>query len=130
MSEQNVPSSLATVALEKEVQEALERVQAMGISVSDAEGVREYLLRFPDMVQMVAEVCKVVREKLPDAQLHLVTYSDPEIEGYDYLVLNARFREYDETTMDRIEEAEASYIDELAKCRGWLLLTTDFVPAE
>ncbi len=125
MSEQNVPSSLATVALEKEVQEALERVQAMGISVSDAEGVREYLLRFPDMVQATVQVCEIVRREIPDAHLSLEVYRDPEIDD-EHLILYARFRNYDKTVLQKIEGAESECEQHLVGKKGWLLVTTDF----
>ncbi len=129
MSEQNVPSSLATVALEKEVQEALEKVQAMGISVSDAEGVREYLLRFPDMVQATVQVCEIVRREIPDAHLSLDVYRDPEIDD-EHLILYARFPHYDATVLQKIRDARGKYRQHLVGKKGWLLLTTDFVPAE
>lgn len=123
MSEHSVASPLAAVALEREVQEALEKVRGMGVKVADE--VRGYLLRFPDMVQATVQVCEIVRCEVPDAHLSLEVYRDPEIDD-EHLILYARFPRYDATVLQRIEGAESQWEPYLVGKKGWLLVTTDF----
>jgi hypothetical protein len=91
----------------------------------DAEEVLEYLLRFPDMLEAVNQVIRTVREHLPEAQLELVVYHDPEIED-EYLVLYARFSQYTSAVMERIRAARRAYSPYIRDKSGWILLTTDF----
>ena len=91
----------------------------------DSEKVSDYLLRFPDMLEAVNQVIRTVREHLPEAQLELVVYHDPEIED-EYLVLYARFLEYDQAVMERIRAARLAYTPYIRGKAGWVLLTTDF----
>ncbi len=118
-------TSLSSLSLK--IREAIGEVQALGIHVENEDAVVQYLLRYPEMASLVVKTCRIVRENLDDAQLTLTHYIDPEIEGYDYLLLKARFEEYASDILDRIEQVESLYLDELAQQQGWLLLTTDFV---
>ena len=92
---------------------------------SDTANVSEYLLRFPDMRETVNQVVRVAREHLPEAQLELVVYTDPEIDD-SYLVLYARFPEYTPDVMERIRAARRAYLPHTRGKSGWILLTTDF----
>ena len=91
----------------------------------DSEKVSDYLLRFPDMLEAVNQVIRTVREHLPEAQLELVVYHDPEIED-EYLVLYARFSQYTSAVMERIRAARRAYSPYKRGKSGWILLTTDF----
>jgi hypothetical protein len=91
----------------------------------DSEKVSDYLLRFPDMLEAVNQVIRTVREHLPEAQLELVVYHDPEIED-EYLVLYARFSQYTSAVMERIRAARRAYSPYIRDKSGWILLTTDF----
>jgi hypothetical protein len=74
------------------------------LATSDTAKVSEYVLRFPDMRETVNQVVRVAREHLPEAQLEMVMYTDPEIDD-SYLVLYARFPEYTPDVMERIRAA-------------------------
>ena len=91
----------------------------------DSEKVSDYLLRFPDMLEAINQVIRTVREHLPEAQLELVVYHDPEIED-EYLVLYARFSQYTSAVMERIRAARRAYSPHIRDKSGWVLLTTDF----
>jgi len=91
----------------------------------DKPNVSEYLLRFPDMRETVNQVVRIVREHLPETQLELGVYTDPEIDD-SYLVLYARFPEYTPDVMERIRAARRAYFPYTRGKSGWILLTTDF----
>ena len=91
----------------------------------NSEKVSDYLLRFPDMLETVNQVVRTVREHLPEAQLELVVYHDPEIED-EHLVLYARFPRYTPAVMERIRAARRAYSPYIRGKSGWILLTTDF----
>jgi hypothetical protein len=52
-------------------------------------------------------------------------YQDPEIDD-NYLVLYIRLKHYDDSVIERLEEAEAEFLNQLVSKRGWIQLTTDF----
>jgi acyl carrier protein phosphodiesterase len=91
----------------------------------DAVSVLDYLLRYPDMRETVNQIVRVAREHLPDAQLELLVYTDPEIDD-SYLVLYARFPEYTPEVMERIRAARRACLPFTRGKSEWILLTTDF----
>ena len=122
--EENTPSLVA------EVDSLLEQLQELGIRFgTQYAGIRSYLLRFPDMIEVVAQVVYTAREHLPEAQLWMEVYRDPENED-EHLVLYARFHQYDERTMERIRSVRKEYRPLLVGKSGWLILTTDFQQPE
>lgn len=121
-----IESSQQTSSLVCEIAAIFSELQTLwGVRIPNPEEVQDYLLRFPDMIDIVSRVVRIAREHLPESDLSLEVYHDPEVEDR-YLVLYARAREYDEAFMDRIEEAEKSFINLLTHKEGWLQLTTDF----
>lgn len=120
---------LGSVSLTRNVEGCVKKIQGMGIHLKNIEGVHEYLLRFPGMIGATMRIAEVVLTHLPDAQLALEVYQDPEIED-SHLVLYARFKEYDQTTMARIREARRECRRYLIARKGWFQLTTDFQPTE
>jgi len=115
------------------VQSTISELQRMGIYVKKSNEIHEYLLQFPDIMEATKRISKASRQRFPGAQLSLEIYRDPEIED-EYLVLYIRFREYDEPIRKRllqgIEDIEAAHEQYLVGKQGWLLVTTDFQPAE
>jgi len=90
--------------------------------------VRDYLLRYPDMTDLLLSVCKMARERFgAPTQLSLEVYHDPEIED-EYLTLYVRQENYDEQILDKVESICAEYEKMIAGRSGWLLVTTDFQP--
>ncbi|HLI48539.1 MAG TPA: hypothetical protein VKV18_07640 [Chthonomonas sp.] len=93
--------------------------------------VEDYLLRFPEMIEVTREVARIAHERLPEAQLWLEINPDPEIED-EYLVIDARFPNYyKESVLERIEAIENETLPLLQNRGGTppslgILLTTDF----
>jgi hypothetical protein len=87
--------------------------------------IREYLLQFVDLAEVVSHAVEAAKQHFPEAQLVLEVYRDPEIDN-EYLALYVRLSRYDDTVMERIAAAEAEYLDRLAGKSGWIQLTTDF----
>ncbi|MBI1927294.1 hypothetical protein HYR99_24015 [Candidatus Poribacteria bacterium] len=96
------------------------------IVIPEPAAIRSYLLRYPDMTELLPPVCKLARERFGvHTQLSLEVYRDSEIED-EYLTLYVRQENYDEHILDMIESISAAYEDEVAGKSGWLLVTTDF----
>ena len=114
-----------TQSLVSEIVVVLDRLRRRGILLDQRGEIGGFLLRFPDLIEVVDKVGSFVWEHLPEAQLRLRVYHDPESEE-EYLVLYARFPAYDDKTLERIRRVRREYRAFLAGKSGWLLLTTDF----
>jgi len=99
------------------------------VRIPDPAEVVEYLVRFPELISVVDAVVRLAAKMLPEAQLTLQVYHNPEIDD-QYLVLYARFASYDETTIERIRAVRDKYRPLFKNTSCWLLLTTDFRPPE
>ncbi|GIV21494.1 MAG: hypothetical protein KatS3mg023_3245 [Armatimonadota bacterium] len=108
-----------------DIERLLNELQQSGIRLRKHDELRDYLLRFPAMLDVVDRVVQVAGEHIPEAELWLEVYHDPESED-KHLVIYARFHEYDEATMERIRSTRRAYRPFLAGKSGWLILTTDF----
>ena len=97
---------------------------APGVRLANPDGIREYLLRYPELVEVVSLAVDTARRHFPEAQLVLDVYQDPEIDD-KYLVLYFRLKSYTDF-VDRYERAQAEFIPHLRGKRGWIQLTTDF----
>lgn len=96
-----------------------------GVRVLEIEQVQNYLLRFPDIIDVIPYVVREARRFLPEAKLVLTVFRDPESND-EYLVLYARFPRYDISTMKRIQAARRAYRQFVINKSGWIILTTDF----
>jgi hypothetical protein len=98
---------------------------AKNAQLANKPQIREYLLQFVDLAEVVPHAVEAAKQHFPEAQLVLEVYRDPEIDD-EYLALYVRLSRYDDTVMERIAAAEAEYLDRLAGKSGWIQLTTDF----
>ena len=103
----------------------VEVIEENDVLLRNARGVEEYLLEFPGIMDVLPRAIQAVRKHLPEAQMILDVYRDPEIEDR-YLMLCVRTKHYNESFVDRLEKAESEFIGALADTEGWLQLTTDF----
>ncbi len=88
--------------------------------------VRDYLVRYPDISNLIPLVCQITRKHFDkNTHLSLEVYHDPEIED-EYLVLYVRQESYDERLMDKIEKVCVEYESMLSRKLGWLIVTTDY----
>ena len=94
------------------------------VQFEDFYSVLEYLLRFIDILDVIPQVVAAAIKHFPEAQLVMDVYQDPEIDD-QYLVLYVRLKNYD-NFVERLEKAEAEFVNQLANKKGWIQLTTDF----
>ncbi len=113
--------------IEGAIEETLQALSAQGVRLPNRAEVAEHLKQCPDLITVLEPVIATAQSELPDAQLSLEVYHDPEIED-DHLVLYARFAHYSPDTMARIERARTQYRERLLQRGAYLLLTTDFAP--
>ncbi len=108
------------------VEEALDHLRLDGIALPSPHEVHGYLLRHPNIMEILLPVCETARDEFSaNTHLSLEVYHDPEIRD-EYLTLYVRQENYDQDFMDRIDKISASFEAELAEKTGWLLVTTDF----
>ncbi len=98
---------------------------ARQVQLEDPDSIREYLLQFTDLLDLIPRAVWVVRKHFPEAHVVMTVYQDPEIEDR-YLVLYIRLRQYDDSFLDRLEKAERDFLPLLTNKRGWIQLSTDF----
>ncbi len=91
--------------------------------------IREYLVQFPNLMDVIPAAVDAAYRHFPEAQLIMDVYRDPEIEDR-YLILYVRLNQYDESIVERLEKAEAEFLNQLVDKEGWLQLTTDFQEPE
>lgn len=120
------PQSNADVTFQMET--ILKQVLTMEVDIPRVAPVRDYLLRYSDITDLIPRVCQMAREHLgKNAHLSLEVYRDQEIED-EYLALYVRQENYDERLMDKIDEVCVKYENMLSGKSGWFIVTTDFRP--
>lgn len=124
-----VSSATPTSSLIADISRVLEQLKDEAVLVRDAQELQEYLLRFPGIVDVLVDAVRAVKDHFPEGKLVLGMYRDPEMEDR-YPFLCVRLKEYDEGFIERLEAAEAAFIDRLTEVEGWLQLTTDFKDPE
>lgn len=116
----------ASTSETSEIEDMFFSLSLRGIRIPDVAAVRDYLLRYPDMTDVVALVCDLAADHFePGTQLSMEVYHDPEIED-EYLTLYVRQDRYREGLLDTVDSLCELCERELAQGSGWLLVTTDF----
>lgn len=119
-------SRFSETSLVREIDAYLENLQREeNLQIENYENVQEYLSQFPNLMEVILIAVRAARKRLPSAQLILNVYNDPEIEDR-YLVIYVRSPVYDDDFMNKLEEAEGEFINDLVDKEGWLQLSTDF----
>ncbi len=115
--------------LTSEIEIALNQLFGKRIIISKPAQIRGYLLRYPDMVDLLVLVCETALEKFGISTYYsLELYRDPEIDD-EYLTLYVRQENYSPNILNRIEAIMAEVASEFVGKSGWILVTTDFQPA-
>jgi len=109
----------------REIESLLEWLKKRKVRLSRVGEILDYLFAFPDLIEVIPLAVEAVYRHLPEANLTLCLYTDPEIEDR-YPVLYVRLDQYDDSVMERIEAAENEFINILSEKEGWLQITTDF----
>jgi hypothetical protein len=108
------------------IEQVLYQVKLLEILIPDMDDVKNYLLNYPDIIDLIIPICELVKEKFKyPAQVLLEVYHDPEIVD-EYISIEIRQRKYDESVMKRIKEIRPDYNDKLIDKEGWIFVTTDF----
>lgn len=122
------PEEILEEEEEDPVEIVLTQLKENGILVSHPVKVRDYLLRYPDMVEVLALASQLSLTRFrASAELSLEVYCDPESKE-EYLVLYVRQDNYSGDIVKQIKKVRSAYSPYLANRAGWLLLTTDFGP--
>ena len=98
---------------------------ARKVRLENPHRIREYLLRFPELLDVIPRAVNAAKRHFPEAQIVMEVYQDPEIADR-YLVLYIRLKHYDDSVINRLQKAESEYLDQLVNRAGWIQLTTDF----
>ena len=98
------------------------------VVVPNQPDVEGYLAGHSALQALLPRICERVRAEFGgDAELSLELYLDPEIEDR-YLTLYVRQDRYDANIVERLDQLAEQFADELERCTGDVLLTTDFRP--
>jgi hypothetical protein len=109
------------------VGEVVQTIQRLGVAVPHKDTVAELLQSGSAWASRLAPALERVRQMLPDAALSLEPYTDPE-SGETLLVVYARFPEYSEASLQRMDEAQQAFAAAFQDTIDFPLLTTDFKP--
>jgi len=107
-----------------DIEELMERL-ARKVRIENPNSIREYLLQFTELLDVIPKAVDAAKKHFPEAKLVMDVYQDPEIADC-YLVLYIRLKYYDDSVIERLEKAEAEFLNQLVNKRGWIQLTTDF----
>ena len=95
------------------------------VRLENPGSIREYLLQFAELLDVIPKAVDAAKIYFPEAQMVMDVYRDPEVPDC-YLVLYIRLKRYDDSVIERMEKAEAEFLNQLVNKRGWIQLTTDF----
>jgi hypothetical protein len=107
-----------------DIEELMERL-ARKVRIENPNSIREYLLQFTELLDVIPKAVDAAKKHFPEAKLVMDVYQDPEIADC-YLVLYIRLKYYDDSVIERLEKAEVEFLNQLVNKRGWIQLTTDF----
>ena len=114
------------INLDDKLEQVLSKVRLLGVVISDIDYIRNYLLCYPDIIDLILPICRHVKKEFPSpAQVLLEVYRDPEIDD-KYISIEICQKEYDENVMKQIEQIEAEHQEELIGKSGWIIVTTNF----
>jgi len=116
-----------------EVMDVLQSLQEeLQVEINGYGEVVDYLLEYPDMLNLLPEMGKAIREKFPDAKLVLEVYKDPEIDCED-LEFYIRYTSYEEELTHRIVEGIweicEKFSDKVKDKEGFIAIIADFKSA-
>jgi hypothetical protein len=119
-----------SVAATAPVDELLRQLRAMNVRLPHLAEVRNYLLRYPDVISSIRNASQMAaKEFTNEAVLSLELYVDPEIDDR-YLTLYLRQAESAPNFYERVRYVGDNYLCEFDGTGGWFLVTTDFQPPQ
>lgn len=96
------------------------------VAVPNQQDVERYLAEHAALQSLLPRICEHLRAEFGrDAELSLELYRDPEIDD-QYLSLEVRQDHYGADIIERLDRLSEQFADELERCTGDILITTDF----
>jgi predicted RNase H-like HicB family nuclease len=95
------------------------------IRINNINSIRDYLIEFPDITDIIPKAVNSAKKYFPNAQIVLDFYIDPEIDD-KHPIIYVRAKDYDNKFMELLDKARKDFMEDLINKRGWILLTTDF----
>lgn len=95
------------------------------IRINNINSIRDYLIEFPDIIDIIPKAVNSAKKYFPNAQIVLDFYIDPEIDD-KHPIIYVRAKDYDNKFMELLDKAEEDFMEDLIGKKGWILLTTDF----
>ncbi len=120
MKEKYKNSSILEVDIENVLREL-----SKDIRINNINSIRDYLIEFPDIIDVIPKAVNSAKKYFPNAQIVLDFYIDPEIDD-KHPIIYVRAKDYDNKFMELLDKAEEDFMEDLIGKRGWILLTTDF----
>jgi len=111
-------------ALTYEIERIMNQLQEMNIMIPKPAKIREYLLKYPDIIELILPVVNDAREAFLGRFMFLDVYEDDDY--HNSLVLYIRQESYDEPISEKINEIIKQYKEELAGKSGQIRVATDF----
>ncbi len=112
--------------MKKEIEDTFSELKRLGVKIPSLTRVRNYLLNYSDMTDILHPVCQSIREYFGcKAEISLEVYEDPEIDD-EYLTLYIRAQEYSDSIMNKIRDLRKEFEEQLSYRDGWVLITADF----
>jgi hypothetical protein len=110
--------------LEVDIENVL-RELSKDIRINNISSIRDYLIEFPDIIDIIPKAVNSAKKYFPNAQIVLDFYIDPEIDDR-HPIIYVRAKDYDNKFMELLDKAEDEFLKDLIGKKGWILLTTDF----
>lgn len=108
----------------------MDKLRALDIRIPRPAEVRDYLLRYPDVISSIRNASQMAVAEFTDNEvLSLELYVDPEIDDR-YLTLYIRQVPLTPNFYERVREVGDNYLCEFDGTGGWFLVTTDFQPPQ
>jgi hypothetical protein len=120
MKEKYKNSSILEVDIENVLREL-----SKDIRINNINSIRDYLIEFPDIIDIIPKAVNSAKRYFPNAQIVLDFYIDPEIDD-KHPIIYVRVEDYDDKFMELLDKAEEDFMEDLIGKKGWILLTTDF----
>ena len=96
------------------------------VVVPNQQEVEHFLAEHASLQSLLPQICERVRAEFGrDAELSLELYRDPEIDD-QYLSLEVRQGHYGADIIERLDRLSEQFANELERCTGDILLTTNF----
>jgi hypothetical protein len=125
-SPKDLTSGVYPKDLTSRVENPLKKIINLGIIIPDVTDVRDYLMKHPDMDDLLIFACARAVELFGEtAEISLEVYHDPEEED-KYLILYIRQYKYQRNIKAEIRDLRSQYRSKLIESSGWFLVTTDY----